>query len=70
MWCTKLQRSHSDERINVEVAMREKGVGWILRALKDRSAGDQPGPESDAMDVDSEGESGFFFALAMYLNFF
>ncbi|KAF9003722.1 Sec63-domain-containing protein [Hymenopellis radicata] len=43
VWCTKLVRSDADERVNVEVAMREKGVGWILREL-DKS--------SDAMDVD------------------
>jgi pre-mRNA-splicing helicase BRR2 len=28
--CTKLMRS---ERVNVEVAMREKGVGWISKEL-------------------------------------
>jgi pre-mRNA-splicing helicase BRR2 len=49
VWCTKLMRSDADERVNVEVAMREKGVGWILREL----AGDkQTKKESDAMDVD------------------
>ncbi|KIJ93294.1 hypothetical protein K443DRAFT_112249 [Laccaria amethystina LaAM-08-1] len=49
VWCTKLMRSDADERVNVEVAMREKGVGWILREL----AGDrQAKPRSDAMDVD------------------
>ena len=49
VWCTKLMRSDADERVNVEVAMREKGVGWILRELAgDRQAKAQP----DAMDVD------------------
>ena len=49
VWCTKLARSDADERVNVEVAMREKGVGWILREL----AGDrQLKTASDAMDVD------------------
>ncbi|KAF9443271.1 Sec63-domain-containing protein [Macrolepiota fuliginosa MF-IS2] len=49
VWCTKLMRSDADERVNVEVAMREKGVGWILREL----AGDkQTKTEADAMDVD------------------
>ena len=49
VWCTKLMRSDADERVNVEVAMREKGVGWILRELSgDRQAKAQP----DAMDVD------------------
>ncbi|PPQ67232.1 hypothetical protein CVT24_011551 [Panaeolus cyanescens] len=50
VWCTKLMRSDADERVNVEVAMREKGLGWILRDL----AGDRQAKavKSDAMDVD------------------
>ncbi|TFK49242.1 putative RNA helicase [Heliocybe sulcata] len=52
VWCTKLQRSDADERVNVEVAMREKGVGWILREL----AGDRQAKarSDDAMDVDQD----------------
>jgi pre-mRNA-splicing helicase BRR2 len=51
VWCTKLMRSDADERVNVEVAMREKGVGWILREL----AGDrQAKTRSDGMDVDEQ----------------
>ena len=53
VWCTKLARSDADERVNVEVAMREKGVGWILRELAgDRKA--KAAPTSDAMDVDEK----------------
>jgi len=49
VWCTKLSRSDADERVNVEVAMREKSLGWILREL----AGDrQAKVRLDAMDVD------------------
>ncbi|KAH9932327.1 Sec63-domain-containing protein [Fomitopsis serialis] len=49
VWCTKLMRSDADERVNVEVAMREKGLGWILREL----AGDRKAKaRTDAMDVD------------------
>lgn len=49
VWSTKLARSDTDERVNVEVAMREKGVGWILREL----AGDrQVKAATEAMDVD------------------
>lgn len=49
VWCTKLMRSDADERVNVEVAMREKGVGWILREL----AGDKQRKKApDAMEVD------------------
>lgn len=33
VWCTKLARSNDDDKKDVEVAMREKGVAWILRAL-------------------------------------
>lgn len=52
VWCTKLMRSDADERINVEVAMREKGVGWILREL----AGDRQAKkvQDDSMDVDEK----------------
>ncbi|TFY80397.1 hypothetical protein EWM64_g3621 [Hericium alpestre] len=50
VWCTKLARSDADERVNVEVAMREKGLGWILRDLAgDRQAKARP---EEAMDVD------------------
>lgn len=51
VWCTKLMRSDADERVNVEVAMRERGLGWILKELAgDRQAKARP----DAMDVDEE----------------
>ena len=51
VWCTKLVRSDAEERVNVEVAMREKGVGWILRELAgDRKAKAAAGGE--AMEVD------------------
>lgn len=51
VWCTKLVRSDAEERINVEVAMRERGLGWITRELQgDRKANAAAG--GDAMDVD------------------
>ncbi|KAI0062804.1 Sec63-domain-containing protein [Artomyces pyxidatus] len=55
VWCTKLARSDADERVNVEVAMREKGLGWILREL----AGDRQAKVNadDAMDVDAQAAS-------------
>ena len=55
VWCTKLARSDADERVNVEVAMREKGLGWILRDL----AGDRQTKANadDAMDVDEQAKS-------------
>lgn len=51
VWCTKLARADENERVNVQVAMRERGLGWIIRDL----AGDAPArpKDSDAMDVDS-----------------
>jgi pre-mRNA-splicing helicase BRR2 len=33
VWCTKLVRSSEEERKDVEVTMRKKGIGWILREL-------------------------------------
>ncbi|EIW74460.1 Sec63-domain-containing protein [Coniophora puteana RWD-64-598 SS2] len=55
VWCTKLMRSDADERVNVEVAMREKGVGWILRELAGNRGGKKTstGAAGDAMDVDT-----------------
>jgi pre-mRNA-splicing helicase BRR2 len=55
IWCTKLARSDANERVNVEVAMREKGLGWILREL----AGDRQAKThaDDAMDVDEQAKS-------------
>ena len=55
VWCTKLARSDADERVDVEVAMREKGLGWILREL----AGDRQAKAhaDDAMDVDEQAKS-------------
>ncbi|CAD6986436.1 unnamed protein product [Tilletia controversa] len=34
VWCTRLGRADAEERVNVEVAMREKGLGWILKQLR------------------------------------
>jgi len=34
VWCTKLARSSEEEKQDVEVAIREKGAGWILRELR------------------------------------
>jgi pre-mRNA-splicing helicase BRR2 len=53
VWCTKLGRSSEDERVNVEVAMRERGVGWILKALAgERQAKVAGAEDDDMMDVD------------------
>ncbi|TKY89875.1 hypothetical protein EX895_001172 [Sporisorium graminicola] len=34
VWCTRLARADDDEKVNVQVAIREKGVAWILKALQ------------------------------------
>lgn len=51
VWCTKLARANEDEKKDVEVAMREKGVGWILRELSG-SRISKSAAASNAMDVD------------------
>ena len=53
--CTKLACSDVNEHVNVEVAMRKKGLGWILREL----AGDRQAKAhaEDAMDVDEQAKS-------------
>lgn len=33
VWGTKWSRSDEDEKVNLAVVMREKGVGWIVKAL-------------------------------------
>lgn len=38
VWCTKLARSDESSRLDVEVVMREKGVGWILKELASAAA--------------------------------
>ena len=50
--CTKLMRSDADELVNVEVAMCEKGHGWILREL----SGNRQAKviQGDAMDIGIE----------------
>lgn len=50
VWCTKLARSDENEKVDVKVAMREVGVGWILKELE---GGAGPSKSSNAMDVDS-----------------
>jgi pre-mRNA-splicing helicase BRR2 len=51
VWCTKLARSDENEKLDVEVAMREKNVGWILKELAGDSA--KTGRKNaSGMDVD------------------
>lgn len=50
VWCTKLARSDDNEKVDVEVAMREKNLGWILKEL----AGDRVRKGDDSMDIDSK----------------
>ena len=51
VWCIKLIHSDADKHVNIEVAMCEKGLGWILYEL----AGDHQAKSStnvNAMDID------------------
>lgn len=38
VWCTRLARADDEEKVNLQVAMREKGVAWILKALQGDAA--------------------------------
>ena len=54
VWCTKITRSNANERVNVEVAMRENGQGWILRELAgNRQAKAQTGDFMDFLLIDT-----------------
>lgn len=48
-WCTRLARAKDDDRMDLEVAMREKNVGWILKRL----AGDAAKPALGADDLEA-----------------
>ena len=54
VWCTKLARSDENERMNVEIAMREKNVGWILKDLRGDRTKRVARREGDAMEIDIE----------------
>ncbi|KDN46281.1 putative ATP dependent RNA helicase [Tilletiaria anomala UBC 951] len=57
VWCTKFTRADPDERVNIEVEMREKGLGWILRALRGGAAGGKNGQvntDAKPMEIDEE----------------
>jgi pre-mRNA-splicing helicase BRR2 len=53
VWCTKLARASDDERVDLEVAMRERGVAWILRELAGGRSGAKAA-DGDAMEVDTD----------------
>ncbi|CAH7668860.1 Sec63 Brl domain-domain-containing protein [Phakopsora pachyrhizi] len=58
VWGTRWSRSDEDEKVNLAVVMREKGVGWIVKALTTgRGINNhqlQATVDSNRMDVDSE----------------
>lgn len=54
VWCTKLARSDENTRMDVEVTMREKGVGWILKELASGAAAEAAAAANGGMDVDSK----------------
>ncbi|KAK0556085.1 Pre-mRNA-splicing helicase BRR2 [Tilletia horrida] len=53
VWCTRLGRADAEERVNIEVAMREKGLGWILKQLRS-SGGKVAGSEPVPMLIDED----------------
>lgn len=63
VWCTKLGNADENERVNIEVAMREKGVGWILKQLRRTGGGEVGGSNSTQindglipMDIDEDAQ--------------
>ncbi|KAE8223116.1 hypothetical protein CF319_g3803 [Tilletia indica] len=53
VWCTRLGRADAEERVNIEVAMREKGLGWILKQLRS-SGGKSEAIASAPMLIDDD----------------
>jgi pre-mRNA-splicing helicase BRR2 len=59
VWGTKWSRSDEDEKVKLAVVMREKGVGWIVKALTTGRGISNPqfqatGLTSNKMDIDTE----------------
>ncbi|PLW27482.1 hypothetical protein PCASD_23082 [Puccinia coronata f. sp. avenae] len=59
VWGFKWSRSDEDEKVNLAVVMREKGVGWIVKALTTGCGISNPqlqatGNTSNKMDIDTE----------------
>ncbi|SPO28683.1 probable ATP dependent RNA helicase [Ustilago trichophora] len=52
VWCTRLARADDDEKVNVQVAMREKGVAWILKALHGDAANGKPANGISSIDLE------------------
>ncbi|UZJ56862.1 hypothetical protein CBS101457_006182 [Exobasidium rhododendri] len=57
VWCTKLGRADDDERVNIEVTMRERGLNWILKQLRGDKAGTSKGPPAGLIPMDLDDES-------------
>lgn len=52
-WCTKLGRADENEKVNIEVEMREKGLNWILKQLRGDANGiSQKAQGGIPMDLD------------------
>ncbi|PKI82775.1 Brr2p [Malassezia vespertilionis] len=47
VWCTRLARANEDERMDVQVAMRERNVAYILKQL----AGQDPALHEDELEA-------------------
>jgi len=57
VWCTRLGRADETSRADVEVEMRERGVGWILKALRgDTKLGAAPAGLVP-MDIDDDAKA-------------
>ncbi|PLW04475.1 hypothetical protein PCASD_26509, partial [Puccinia coronata f. sp. avenae] len=59
VWGFKWSQSDEDEKVNLAVVMREKGVGWIVKALTTGCGISNPqlqatGNTSNKMDIDTE----------------
>lgn len=53
VWCTRLARASETERMDVEVAMREKGVGYILKELSSTSSASKGASGMDLDEADA-----------------
>lgn len=57
VWCTRLGRANDDERVNLEVTMREKGLSWILKQLRGEKTNGAKGPPAGLIPMDLDDET-------------
>lgn len=57
VWCTKLGRANDEERLDIEVSMREGGFNWILKQFRGERGGSKGGPPAGLIPMDLDDDA-------------